>query len=141
MKRRDFLIDGCTACAALLVLPALTSLESCAAGRNIPFTEEGTLLKVPVNGFAGRTTALLRPKTLMDPLLVVKEPSGSYMAFLMKCPHKGQPLALAGNTIVCDAHGSQFDLEGHVTKGPARTGLKEFPVMVNGDQLEIDLKQ
>jgi nitrite reductase/ring-hydroxylating ferredoxin subunit len=140
MHRREFLLDGCKACAALLALPALTSLEGCASSRSIAFTEEGSLIAIPVSAFADRTTAVLRPKSLMDPVLVVKGSSGNYRAFQMKCTHKGQPVALAGEAIVCDAHGSRFDLEGRVTKGPAKAGLKEYPVTTEDGVLRVDLK-
>ena len=139
MQRRDFLLTGCQACAALLVIPAITSLEGCASTKGLAFTEEAGAVKMPLSSFAKQNAVVVNPKSLMNGLLVVKEPAGDYKALLMKCTHKGQPLALNGQAIGCDAHGSQFDLEGNVTKGPAKSALKSYPVTVEGDQLKIDL--
>ena len=140
MDRRDFILDSCRACAALIALPAIATLDGCAPTKKIAYIEEGSMVRIAASEFATRTTAVIRPKGLMDPLLVVKETSGGYKALLLKCTHKGQRVALSGSGLVCDAHGSQFDLEGKVTKGPAKTALKEYPVVVNSDQLEIELK-
>lgn len=140
MQRREFLLTGCKACTALLAAPALLSLEGCASARGVSFTEEGSVVKLPGSAFAQRNAVVVRPSSLMNDLLVVKEPSGGYKAFLMKCPHKGQPLGLQGNVAHCEAHGSEFDLEGNVVKGPARTGLKSYPVSADGDQVRVDLR-
>ncbi len=139
MQRRDFLLTGCKACAALVAAPALASFQGCTSTKSVAFTEEGSLVKVPMTAFAQRNAVVVQPKSLMNGLLVVKEPAGGYKAFLMKCPHKGQPLGLVGNVAHCEAHGSEFDLEGNVVKGPARSALKSYPASADGDQVRIDL--
>src|SRR4030095_8919593 len=129
MERRDFLLTGCRACAALLAVPVLASLESCATSRPLALepAEGSSTLDVPLSAFATSTTVHVPTKRLTDPLLVVKEPDGTYRALVLKCPHKGGPVLLKGQELECAWHGSLFSLDGAVMKGPANSGLKTFP--------------
>jgi nitrite reductase/ring-hydroxylating ferredoxin subunit len=59
--------------------------------------------------------------------LVRKE--GKYFALTDVCPHKGGPiLAQPDGTFACKWHHATFDAEGHVTKKPAKSDLKVYPV-------------
>jgi nitrite reductase/ring-hydroxylating ferredoxin subunit len=69
--------------------------------------------------------------------------NGTYYAFDDACTHQQCSLAeegdLAGTTITCTCHGSQFDVRtGTVLAPPAKTPVKVYPVKVDGDQLRID---
>ncbi|MCI4353551.1 MAG: Rieske 2Fe-2S domain-containing protein [Thermoplasmata archaeon] len=67
---------------------------------------------------------------------------GELRAIDARCPHRGGPLEkglVAGITVTCPWHGSQFDLQtGLVTRGPAPVGVHSYPVHVEGDVLVID---
>jgi len=56
------------------------------------------------------------------------------------CTHKGKPLGVdKDGHIFCAAHGSKFDLDGKVAKGPAKDPLKPFKITVGADgALTID---
>jgi predicted lipoprotein with Yx(FWY)xxD motif/nitrite reductase/ring-hydroxylating ferredoxin subunit len=61
---------------------------------------------------------------------------GAFTAFINKCSHKGAATTFDGTSIVCPAHGSQFDPKtGGVLKGPALTHLTQVDIRVIGDSV------
>lgn len=74
-----------------------------------------------------------------QPYVVTQPEPGSYKAFTKTCPHQGCAVSFVKNKqIVCACHSSEFSItDGARTAGPAKTGLKEFPVKVDGDNLTI----
>ena len=67
---------------------------------------------------------------------------GTYHAFDDACTHEQCSLAeegeLAGTTVTCTCHGSEFDVRtGNVLASPATLPLKVYPVQVAGDSLQI----
>lgn len=73
------------------------------------------------------------------PYVVTQPEAGTYKAFTKACPHQGCSVSFVKNRqIVCACHSSEFDMiTGERTSGPAKTGLTEFPVKVDGDNLTI----
>ncbi len=59
-----------------------------------------------------------------------------------KCTHVGGPVdkgPVAGTTVTCPLHGSEFDLRtGAVLRGPASRPLKIYRVSAEADGLAID---
>jgi len=61
-----------------------------------------------------------------------------------RCAHAGCPFSedatLEAGTIVCNCHGSEFDLTtGELRRGPAEGPVRAFPVRANEGYLEIEL--
>ena len=59
------------------------------------------------------------------------------------CTHAGcafsRDAALEAGVIVCNCHGSEFDLRtGEVLRGPAEDPVRTFAVRVHDDQLEVE---
>ena len=76
--------------------------------------------------------------------LVLARWGGVWQAVQARCTHAGCAFAddatLEDGTIVCNCHGSEFDLaSGEVERGPAEYPLRTFPVRVAGDRLEVEL--
>ncbi len=66
------------------------------------------------------------------PILVVRRSSDRFTALSMRCTHEGCPVSPpAGGIITCPCHGSQFDLEGKVLRGPAKFPLARYATKYN----------
>jgi nitrite reductase/ring-hydroxylating ferredoxin subunit len=74
--------------------------------------------------------------------VAVANADGHLYAFEDTCTHTGCSLArgtLAGTTVTCGCHGSQFDVtSGAVVRGPARRPVRSWPVQVAGEDILID---
>ncbi len=69
---------------------------------------------------------------------------GTFYAIGNTCPHRGGPLgegSLEGNTVTCPWHGAQFNVTtGEVLAPPAATGVKSYPVRVEGEDVLIEFE-
>lgn len=63
---------------------------------------------------------------------VIINENGTAKAFLAKCTHLGCSIRKSeGNEMICQCHGSRFDLSGEAIKGPAINALKELRITQN----------
>ena len=69
--------------------------------------------------------------------------AGTFHAIDNTCTHRGGPLGegdLAGEVVTCPWHGAQFNVQtGDVLAPPAPTGVRSFPVQVQGDDVLVEL--
>ena len=68
-------------------------------------------------------------------VLLTRPSDGDVQAFSAVCPHEGCTVAPDDDQLACPCHGSQFELNGDLKRGPARTGLTRFPVRVVDGQV------
>lgn len=66
------------------------------------------------------------------PALLVREPEG-FVAISMVCTHLGCTVERKPEGFVCQCHGSRYDEDGVVTKGPAVEPLPQLTVEKNED--------
>ena len=76
--------------------------------------------------------------------IAVANVGGAYYAFDDACTHEQCSLAeegeLAGTTLTCTCHGSEFDVRtGKVLAPPATVPMKVYAVRVAGDVLQIEV--
>jgi nitrite reductase/ring-hydroxylating ferredoxin subunit len=76
--------------------------------------------------------------------IAVANVGGTYYAFDDECSHEQCSLAeygeLAGTTLTCTCHGSEFDVRtGNVLAPPATLPIKVYRVQVAGDSLQIEV--
>ena len=69
---------------------------------------------------------------------------GRWFAVEDRCSHAGCPFSseasLEGSTIVCNCHGSEFELAtGEVRRGPAERPVRSVPARIAGETIELDL--
>lgn len=56
------------------------------------------------------------------------------------CTHLGCTInKVVNGRLVCPCHGSEYDLEGNVVKGPAFKNLEEFPAQISNDGKQIEI--
>ena len=61
---------------------------------------------------------------IVDDVVITQPTAGVFKGFSSVCPHAGCNVSeVTDGNIVCPCHGSRFDLEGAVVKGPAREPL------------------
>ncbi len=66
---------------------------------------------------------------------------GRLYAVASACTHKEVKLVVIGGVLKCPRHGSLFDDDGIVTKGPVREALPRFAICLDGDrQVKVDTK-
>lgn len=76
--------------------------------------------------------------------VAVANVDGTYYAFDDACTHEQCSLTemgeLAGTTVTCTCHGSEFDVRtGKVLAPPATAPVKVYPTRVEGDALQIEV--
>jgi nitrite reductase/ring-hydroxylating ferredoxin subunit len=84
------------------------------------------------------------PLTIDGVDLVVAVVDGAPHAVEDRCAHAGcafsEDADLVGADIVCNCHGSEFDLRtGALKRGPAERPVRSIPVRIEGEHLEVAL--
>jgi nitrite reductase/ring-hydroxylating ferredoxin subunit len=77
--------------------------------------------EVPVGGAKGVTAGN------GDKVIVTRPTEGEAVAFDATCPHQGCTVAPDDGQLSCPCHGSQFELDGSLKKGPARRAWSRTP--------------
>ncbi|MCE3555080.1 Rieske (2Fe-2S) protein [Pseudonocardia sp. RS11V-5] len=74
-----------------------------------------------------------------DQKVIVTQPTaGNYVGLSAVCTHQGCTVTgVQGATLVCPCHGSTYDLQGKVLKGPAPRALSSATVTVSGGQITL----
>lgn len=81
----------------------------------------------------------IQPAGFEDPIYVLATPAGEYRAVSPICTHRGCTVDVSGARLVCPCHGSTYDRDGQVLRGPAERALTRYPVSRQGDVLVIEL--
>jgi Rieske Fe-S protein len=126
-------------CLAVGAGMAIGSLSSCATLPVYKTTITNNRISVPVSLFTQSDFQIIQSKGFYYSIALRKEPGGDYTAFLLRCTHADNQLTPTGNGFTCSLHGSAFNKEGQVTKGPAERPLKKYQTEVISDQIIIQL--
>lgn len=141
MERRKFLQQSCHLCLLSLAGFAASTIESCAGTNAIYKTNiRNKMVEVPISLLQGKKMVVVRPAESDFDIAVRPEQDGTYKAIVLACTHHDNPLNVTGNGFICMLHGSQFDLEGNVTHGPASIALEQFKTALTNDNLLIYIK-
>lgn len=134
MERREFVALCATAAAGLLT--------GCVSMVTHPVPMTGGRVRVAISEFADLAqpngAIKLQPAGHPDPIYVLSGAAG-FAALSPICTHRGCTVDVSGARLVCPCHGSTYDREGRVLKGPAERALTRYPVARDGDALIIDL--
>jgi Rieske Fe-S protein len=75
---------------------------------------------------------------IVDEVVITQPAAGEFKGFSSKCTHKGCAVnKVADGTIDCPCHGSKFNLDGTVAKGPATEPLETKAIAVQGDSIVL----
>ena len=111
--------------------------------------ESGTTTAAPpaTGGTAAAPAANVIAKTadvpvgsgvIVDKVVVTQPTAGVFKGFSSTCTHKGCTVdKIADGTIDCPCHGSKFNLDGSVAKGPAQKPLEVKAIAVEGDSIVL----
>ncbi len=76
-------------------------------------------------------------------LVINRGAGGQFFAMDSTCTHAGCQVGkfmAASNYIECPCHGSRYDIQGRVVRGPADEDLASFPAVFDGaDELKVNL--
>lgn len=76
---------------------------------------------------------------IVDDIVITQPVAGEFKGFSSACTHKGCAVnKVADGTIDCPCHGSKFNLDGSVAKGPATEPLEAKAVAVQGDSIVLE---
>jgi Rieske Fe-S protein len=142
MERRKFLKSSCNICLLAATGYFLSELTACSpAAYHVIKTEIiNDEIQIPVASFTQSNMQFVRPKGWYYDIAVQKKEDNTYEALLMQCTHQENQLTPASNGYTCSLHGSQFNKDGKVTKGPAENPLKHYATSINQENLIIHIK-
>jgi Rieske Fe-S protein len=74
-----------------------------------------------------------------DPILVFRAADGTLGAVSRKCTHFGCRVRFSAeeDVVACPCHGSRYEKDGSVRKGPAKTGLRRYDVEESDGRIAI----
>jgi len=132
LSRRDFIV-GTAACGAALS-------TGCVMLNPAPSFDAGADGSLPLPGAlaAAGSQIKVRLPGVPEPVLVWRTPDG-YGAASVVCTHRGCEVALNARegTLDCPCHGSRFNADGSVKKGPAVRPLRRYRVEFEGSILRL----
>jgi len=120
----------------------LPGLTGCSSASSLAVYKTGVVnkrLQVPVNLFSSSAVQIVRPAGWYYDIAVEKKENNTYKALLMQCTHQSNQLTVTGSGFTCSLHGSQFDKDGNVRKGPAEEALTHYKVYKQNDYLIIEV--
>ena len=140
--RRDFIKKTAGASAFLCCgMAGASLLQSCGSVKQITAEIKDRSIRIGKTEFTDNTYVVISNMALPAPIYLHKVSEEEYTAFLMLCTHNDCELEATTKMLVCPCHGSEFDLKGEVTEGPAEKPLMEFDVVVSENEIKIDLNR
>lgn len=144
MKRAEFLKLSCTGCllGSAGLITATSLLSSCSPKASSSLYKTAVTDKkliVPITQLALKKLTIVRGTGMEYDVAVHQTKDGIYEALLLQCTHFNNPLIVNGASFSCTMHGSEFDENGIVKKGPASRPLSKLSCAVVGNNLIIQV--
>lgn len=120
----------------------LPQLTSCGPSKYAVYKAQvnNNIIEVPLTLFSQSTIQFVRPGNSYFDIAVQKKEDGTYLALLLQCTHQENQLIPISNGYQCSLHGSLFDNNGKVKKGPAEQPLEQYKTFIQQDKLIIQIK-
>lgn len=142
MQRRDFIKGTCRVCLLGAAGATLIDLAACSPSKGAAISKSevvGNKVAILVSMFDKSPLQIISPKNYPYEVAVQKETDGTYKALLLKCTHFDNQIVPSTNGYTCNFHGSHFDKEGKVTKGPASQPLEQLKTSITTTEIFIHL--
>jgi Rieske Fe-S protein len=134
LDRRGFVATCATLCGGALL--------GCVSMVTHPVPVTGGRVRIPLASYPElrRPDGAIKvlPEGHTEPVYVVATAHG-FAALSPICTHRGCTVDVSGERLVCPCHGSTYDREGRVLKGPAQRPLPRYSVTRSGDDLIVEL--
>jgi Rieske Fe-S protein len=120
----------------------LPQLAGCAAAKytSVKTSIVDKKVVLPLNTFDKTALQLVRPTGWLYDIAVEKKPDNTYSALLLQCTHQENQLTPNGTSgFYCSFHGSKFDSNGKVLKGPAELPLQRYTTYPENGNLIIEV--
>lgn len=149
MKRREFIGEACrfaVLCSSPLLLSTLQSCEDVNNESNDDFininedTLEFNLEQSPFDKLkvVGGSVATQGNSFDSNGILLFRQSESIILAFSRRCTHAGATLnAFSNGSSRCSSHGSEFNLSGEPTKGPASLKLDQYIVEIVSNIIKV----
>ncbi|HVE94721.1 MAG TPA: Rieske 2Fe-2S domain-containing protein [Acidimicrobiales bacterium] len=136
VDRREFV----TTCACL-VAGGLVSACASLAARPVPVADGRVRIVLADHPELTRADGALKilPQSATTPLYVLRLDGDQFAVLSPICTHQGCTVDIQGARLVCPCHGSTYDREGRVLRGPAARSLTRLSAAVSGGVLVIDI--
>lgn len=138
-ERRSFIKKSATVAVGCCCLGVSQLFTSCTTTAYLTGKEDGNKVLVDISELVDQKYVVINNTKTPSPIYLKTISDNQYRAFSMHCTHKGCTVKPAGSIMVCPCHGAEFSGEGKVLGGPARENLKEYPVIVEGDSIVINI--
>jgi cytochrome b6-f complex iron-sulfur subunit len=130
ITRKEFLKKAAVLSGGMVLIPALGKFYGCSAGAEsimVSASPDG-VIKYNIGSRLKNTGegVLLEVEKSDSKILLIKKSRDSFSAFDPTCTHKGCEIIKRRDFMECPCHGSEFDLDGNVIKGPAQIPLSNF---------------
>jgi len=90
----------------------------------------------PANVIARTSDVPVGSGVIVGDIVVTQPSAGVFEGLSAICTHAGCTVSeVLGGTIKCPCHGSRFNLDGSVARGPASAPLPAEPISVQGDSI------
>lgn len=134
--RREFV-----ATCACLIAGGLVSACASLAARPVSVSEGRIRLVLAEHLELSRPGGALKilPHGATNPLYVLRLDGGEFAVLSPICTHQGCTVDIQGPRLVCPCHGSTYDREGRVLRGPAERSLTRVGSTVSDGALIIEI--
>jgi Rieske Fe-S protein len=117
----------------VLIGAAVAPLAACGKPGDAPVSSTPT----PGQTLTAAASVPVGEATIVDGTLITQPSAGVFKGFVARCTHAGCALTVKNGGIECPCHGSKFELDGTVLRGPAVNPLAPRPVKVQGTQIVV----
>ncbi len=139
LGRRDVLAYTGIALGATAIAGCQTYGKPPAATSQAPApTPDGGTPPTAAAGLVKTSAVPVGSGVIVGEVVVTQPTAGVFTGLSAICTHQGCTVTeIADGTINCPCHGSKFNLDGTVAKGPAKKPLEAKAVKVQGDSIVL----